>query len=248
MPAVVSPMDFDPSAGSGDVLGLYSALSVHHYNRGILKSRCLKCSSRNEYRLTEPESSERTIFIAVETSSCCHRLFCCRQRPYQIDIVSGDLSTGAPVISMKRQWKCCFFPLKPCYRESVTITNSTGKKLGTVQEGLWCCVPEFFILRANEYKLFRIHQPTCCGGVCVNCCRDGCSTISPYYIYDPTESKVEGKLVPEVLRTSNVYSVDGTGGRVAEIQFPPNADASEKAVVLAAYFLINVMFLDWAYL
>lgn len=50
-----------------------------------------------------------------------------------------------------------------------------------------------------EQELYEIHQPTCCGGLVVNCCDKGgggCCKV-PFYIYPPSggEDARVGKLV-----------------------------------------------------
>lgn len=234
-------MDFDPSAGSADVLGLYSVISIHNIHKSCV-TRFLKCDSTNEFVLSEQETKSRIIFTASETSSCCCRLTTCRQRFFSVDVKSGSSSRGPLILSLKRNWKCCFIPCKCCYRENVIVSNYSGKMLGSVNESMWYCVPEFEIIPTSQPKRFTIRRPTCCGGICINCFRDGCNHV-PFYIYDTDSKREVGKLEPQIRQQPNAYRVEGTS-TVAEIQFPADSNASEKAIILASYFLINMLFIQ----
>lgn len=48
-----------------------------------------------------------------------------------------------------------------------------------------CAVANFTVYDAQGTPVYDIHQPTCCGGTCVNCCdKDGagCCRV-PFFIY-----------------------------------------------------------------
>merc|ERR1712070_920916 len=75
--------------------------------------------------------------------------------------------------------KCC------CYQE-VTVSNSQDADLGGMREKCYCCIPSFDIFEPSGEAKMQIHQPTCCGGACVNCCAQGCCNCRiPFYVYGP---------------------------------------------------------------
>ncbi len=62
-------------------------------------------------------------------------------------------------------WKCCL------YQEM--NFSLKGNDIGKIEEECFCCVPRYHITDASGEQIYKVHSPTCCAGLCVNCCSEG---------------------------------------------------------------------------
>ena len=88
-------------------------------------------------------------------------------------------------------------------------------------------------------------MPTCCGGMCVNVCAEGCCNLRiPFYIYKADNdtpgaqvgsiTKVWGGLAKEIFTDADTF----------ECTFPPDASPNIKASMVGATFLLNQVFFE----
>ena len=81
-------------------------------------------------------------------------------------------NTEAELLTVERPFACAAGSCKCCCYQQASI-SSGGQELGTIKEGFYCCVPSFTVKNDKEEPMYLVHAPTCCGGVCVNCCAEG---------------------------------------------------------------------------
>ena len=115
--------------------------------------------------------------------------------------------------------------------------------MGSVQESFWFCVPQFEIKRPDGSVEFVLHQPTCCGGLCIDCFAEGCFKV-PFDVYEPAAAglgreaaagkitKIWAGLLREAFTNAHNFEV------TTKVDYSPMT----KARILAATFLVNQIF------
>lgn len=80
-----------------------------------------------------------------------------------------ELNTEAELLTVERPCACCVGSCKCCCMQKATVTSG-GQKMGSVKEQCYWCVPTFTLTDGKGQPIYTMHQPTCCGGCCVNPC------------------------------------------------------------------------------
>ncbi len=228
-----------------DMLNNHPNLFVKQTRKGWLMELCLGCDANTEFKIATMENMQQNIMYASENTSCCIRMICSSLRPFTITVSEGG-EKGGPVHSLhERPFACPLGCCKCCCFQEIDVKTPTGAPIGKVIENNWCGVPSFRVEDANGTMQYNIHQPTCCGGVCVDCCSDGCCNFRiPFNVYPPGKAG-KGDEVGQVVK---VWSGMGkelfTDADNFELRFPANSDAHTKTRLLGATFLINQMFFE----
>jgi hypothetical protein len=238
----VEPMQMDRGA-SFAVFSQLSNILVKQTRKGWFQE-CFGCDANTEFNIATMESPQGNFLYALENTSCCIRFCCGPMRPFTINVYAGTGAAGPAVASYERPFRCPLGNCKCCCYQQVIVKDSAGAVSGSVKETCYVCpVPRFNILRADGTVQYSLHQPTCCFGLCVNCCKEGCCNCRiPFYIYSPDNDanevgkivKIWGGFAKEILTDADTF----------EVQFPTNQDAATKARVLGATFLINQLFFE----
>lgn len=230
-------------AGSEDFFSTYNNLFVKQTKKGWCQE-CFGCEANTEFVIATKENQKEDIMYALEDTSCLMRFCCPGNRPWDITVTKGGKKGGEMVAKYHRPCACLVSPCKCCCHQSVQVTNVGGQDLGGVKEICWLCIPEFNILQPDGKVQYTLHQPTCCMGMCVNPCAEGCCNCKvPFYIY-PTEgdkdkevgkiTKVWGGMAKEMFTDADTFETD----------FPEGVDAQTKARILGAVFMINQVFFE----
>ena len=239
--AAVEPMAIDRNAGECSILSNQSNLFVKQTKKGCFQELC-GCEANTEFKIATMDKREDDIYYALENTSCCVR-FCCRgNRPFQIDLWSGKDKNGIQIGKFQRPFRCMMANCKCCCYQEISAVNSSGVKMGSVKENCWLCVPSFDVKDADNKAVYLLKYPTCCMGLCINCCAEGCCNCRiPFYIYDTGDKKQVGKIV-------KVWGGLGqelfTDADKFELEYPPDADASRKMTLLGATFFLNALFFE----
>jgi hypothetical protein len=241
----VQPMEMSRSgAGECDVLGNQPNLFVKQTRKGCFQE-CFGCDANTEFKIATLDQRDNDIYYALENTSCCIRFWCGSMRPYEINLWSGKDNTGSQLGKFVRPLRCQLGSLKCCCYQEIQAENSSGSKLGSVKERCWCCVPSFDVKDANDQQKYLLHFPTCCDGMCIDCCAEGCCNCRiPFYVFTPgkgAEKKQVGKIVKVWSGFANELFTDADK---FEVQYPPDADAASKSTLLGATFLLNSLFFE----
>jgi hypothetical protein len=117
---------------------------------------------------------------------------------------------------------------------------------------LFVSVPSFKIYDHEEKQLYLLHQPTCCGGVCVNCCAEGnpcgkgCCKAS-FRIYDPDLATTAGDApyLGKILKKPKSAAMEiFTDANAFEVDFPAEATADQKGILMGAAVFVNTLFFE----
>jgi hypothetical protein len=187
---------------------------------------------------------------SLEDADCCCRIFCSPIHPFKMRV--QELSTDAELLTVDRPTRCAAGGCKCCCYQEISV-SSGGQELGNVKEDCYYCVPAFTVTAAGGEELYKIHPPTCCGGMCMNCCAEGnpccgkgCCKV-PFWVFNAGQANTNGdaphigkilkkpkSLGTELLTDANAFTID----------FPEQATADEKALLVGTSIFLNAMFFE----
>jgi Scramblase len=132
--------------------------------------------------------------------------------------------------------KCCN------YQKATFSDGSSNRHVGRIQENCSCCVPSFNMYDDLNRHVYTIHQPTCCGGVCVNNCPDGnCYDEVPWLVFKNDEPV--GKISKESISCLEQPCCETN--HAFNVLFPQNATTSEKVALMGtSIFIISSYFVS----
>lgn len=231
-----------------------TGMSVRQTSRGCLQELC-GCEARTEFRwFQDAEAHVHSEFaISLEDSSCCCRLCCSPCHPFQM--VVKDNIHGSELFTAHRP---CKFPSAPCkccclQEMNFTVQERVKKRyLGRIRENFFICVPRFTVFNASETPIYKIHMPTCLCGLCVNCCAEGnpccgkgCCKV-PFYIYPAEQAQTDGMapIGKIIKKPKNVCSEIFTEANTFDVQFPPSASGTQKAIIAGSSIFLNALFFE----
>jgi len=168
---------------------------------------------------------------SIEDSNSCHNFLISPNHPFTMEV--KELNTDAEMITIERPFQCCLSCCKCCCYQEISV-NSGGQVLGTLKENFWLCVPAFTSRDEAGSPIYKIHQPTCCCGMCVDCFTEdeccGCCKVS-LRVYPATQSYTGGgaPYVGKILR----------GNGDLEVMFPDGSTVAQKGVLLGSSLLLN---------
>lgn len=112
-------------------------------------------------------------------------------------------------------------------------------------------VPQFKVYDHDDETVYVVKPPTCCCGMCVNFCTEGAPCphgclMLPWRVYaagEPTngDAPYVGKMLKIPKATFRDTFLETS---YVELQFPEDADAKKKGLLLGAYLLVNALFFE----
>ena len=160
-------------------------------------------------------------------------------------------TTNAEIITLDRPLRCAFGCAKCCCYQEATI-SSGGETLGSIHETCWYCIPTMKILDADGKDLYLVYPPTCCGGICINCCAEGnpcgkgCCKTS-HRIYDPEDTNAgsdDPYLGTILKRPKSTLTEIFTDAVVLDVEFPKDATPAQKGILTGLAVFINSVFYE----
>lgn len=237
-----------PVGTSSRVYDAYTNLRVRQTTRGWLQEH-LGYEDETTFEVIDAKASgETVVMLAQETSSFLLRLVLGRWHPWTIYVrgrtaAGGVRPTDAAAVRHDRPCrmpmsacKCC------CFQEVQHMEARDDKSLGATVEQCYVCVPRFHVNNAAGEVEYVLSQPTCCDGLVVDVCAEGvCNCRVPFYVYDPTSSRLgkDNKIGRIVKVWSGLLKEAFTDADTFEVDFPPRATSAAKARLMGSLFLIN---------
>lgn len=123
--------------------------------------------------------------------------------------------------------------------------------MGSLRETCYSCNPSFSVYNDHNTHVYTIRPPTCCWGTCVDCCTEGCPCSPmgcrvPFWIYPAGQVSTDGPTanrMGKIVKMPNDLSLElFTDAHAFEVEFPPNATTSEKAVLIGTSIYVNSLF------
>ena len=162
-------------------------------------------------------------------------------------IHSGPDATSPLMLKFERPFRCTLAPCKCCCQQEIWAKDpATGAVLGGGKEGCWMCAAPFFhILDASMTPQYEIQQPTCCCGICVNFCAEGCCNCKvPFYIFPPGKRDSGADVGKVIKEWGGLASEIFTSADKFSVTFPPDSTPEMKAAIWAAVMLIDYNFFE----
>lgn len=223
--------------------------SVHmrQTRRGCFQE-IMGCEAKTEFNYFKTQGEE-PFAVSLEDSSCCLRFFCAPIRPFTI--TATEVGTGAELFSVERPLACTTGPCKCCCYQTMNI-SSGGQPIGKIEEKYFWCVPRFVVSDESGKALYKMHMPTCLGGLCVNICAEGnpcgkgcCKVSLRLYPADQDDTEGDAPYVGSILKKPKSLAVEVFTDAVAlDVKFPDGATSDQKAIVMGAALFANALFFE----
>jgi len=208
------------------------------------------CAQNNEFAIGKemggwsPDGSD-DLYVVEDASLFCRFCFgTCRET--SMDLKVGGKADGASFVNFQRPFRCLASPCKCCCYQEINVTEmSSNAKLGSIKETFWCCVPQFRVFDAADQPMYDLHQPTCCLGMCVNCCdKGGCGCLRvPFYFYAPNGKEDDRK--GELFKVwAGVKKECCTNANNFEVHPPSEMKPEQLPLVYATAVIVNQNFFE----
>lgn len=222
-------------------LGEANEMTMRQTRRGWLQE-LLGCEAKTEFKYFK---GQEQFAHSLQESNCCLRICCSSIYPFTTEVKD---TSGAEVVTIERPIRCANAPCKCCCYQEVFV-SSGGEKMGSNKEECYFCVPAFYIRDDKGKKLYYVHPPTCCGGMCFNpctegnpCCGKGCCKV-PFWIFKADD--LDGEHVGKILKKPKSLMTEiFTDAVVVDLFFPDGASTSEKALIVGTGLHLNAMFFE----
>ncbi|XP_052783054.1 phospholipid scramblase 3-like [Mya arenaria] len=189
------------------------------------------CGAPNTYKIWD--INDEQVFFATEESGCLCRWTCGPARRFSLDVYSTQ---DDQVLNFHRTGcRCdccccldCFICLQKLY-----VVDCLGRTLGAVKQKFSIFNAKFDIVDHDNNVLFKV-----LGSFCP--CR--CATEIYFQVFNKTGERQIGRIQKKWGgdRGDNV-NVDH---EYFDVTFPPKLDSVDKALILGAAFLVNVMYME----
>jgi hypothetical protein len=230
--------------------GSSKTMSIRQTRRGCFQE-LLGCEALDEFKWFNTTDGQNQQFAtSLEESNCCMRLFCSGCHEFTMKVT--EEGSGAEVLAMHRPMACNAGACKCCCYQTMTMTTG-GRALGKIEELCWVCIPRMMITDSNGANLYKVHPPTCCGGMCVDicsegnpCCGKGCCKIA-FHIF-PADQKDTDNGAPHagkiVKVPKSIMSEMFTDAEAFDVSFPEGSTSEQKALIAASSVFINANFFE----
>jgi hypothetical protein len=231
-------------------LAFFLLPSIHHIvvrqtRRGWMQE-CLGCEAKTEFKYLIGDTE---VAQSLEDADCFCRMCCSPIHPFQMRV--QELSTDAELLTVDRPTRCAASSCKCCCYQEISVTSG-GQALGSVKENCYYCVPAFTVFTASGEELYLVHPPTCCGGMCVQCCSEGnpcgkgCCKV-PFWVFNAGQTNTGGDAphIGKILKKPKSFGTEMlTDADAFAITFPEQASADEKALLVGTSIFLNAMFFE----
>ena len=117
---------------------------------------------------------------------------------------------------------------------------------------LFLSVPRFVIYDPENKPMYKLHNPTCCGGMCINICAEGnpcgkgCCKVS-FRIYDADQNDTDGDApyLGQILKKPKSVMVElFTDAQAFVVDFPKEATPAQKGALIGTSIFLNAIFFE----
>jgi len=226
-------------------LGGCDVMEIRQTRKGWCQE-CMGCEAKTEFKYFIGDTQ---VAHSLEDTDCCCRIFCVPIHPFKMSV--KELNTDAELLELDRPLACHATGCKCCCYQSGTITSG-GQEMGSIKEQCYFCVPEYHIYDHNGVGMYKLHQPTFCGGMCVNCCAEGnpccgkgcCKEpfhLFPYDLKDTNGAEHIGKILK---KPKSMMTEVFTDSEAFECTFPKDCTPAQKATIVGSAILLNAIYFE----
>jgi uncharacterized protein YxjI len=160
------------------------------------------------------DTSGQQLYFAAEESSVLARLFLKTLRPFTMHILSPE---GRPVIKGVKPFRFYF--------HEIDVFNSDGRLLGNVKREFSLLTKRLTVKDAQGAVLYNILAPV----------------LHPWTFKISRDGTELGEIVKNWSGLAKEVFTDADN---FSVKFPPGADADQKAALLGALFLIDIIYFE----
>lgn len=220
-------------------------MEIKQTRRGFCQE-IMGCDAKTEFKYFIGDNQVAT---SLEDTDCFCRMCCNAIHPFKM--VVKELNTEAEMVSVDRPLACAVGGCKCCCYQEATFTSG-GEEVGSIKEECYYCVPRFTIYDPEQKPMYKLHMPTCLGGMCVNCCAEGnpcgkgCCKAS-FRVYDPELSNTEGDApyLGQILKKPKSAMVEiFTDAETFVVDFPKDATPAQKGALIGTSIFLNAVFFE----
>ena len=192
-----------------------------------------------------------TCLLLYNTESSCFQRTCCKNnRAMKQTVWVGQnesamtAANNLPVVMGQKGLTCGVAACSCCFNPYLDLFSGQNEPMGKVTVPFFFCIPAYKVFNDQNVQEYDIHMPTCCGGMCVNCCAQGCCNCKiPFYIYRPDQTdRGKGQEIGNIIKQWRGLGTEMfTDADTFTIDFPKDANTDQKARLLGATFLLNMM-------
>jgi hypothetical protein len=222
----------------------YPDFWVKQTRRGCCQE-LMGCEALTEFKIATIDQPAQDILYSIEDSDFWCRMCCAPIRPWKQTVTLGDQAGGQPIIKMDVPMACHPSPIQCCFHKTMTIMDGNDSPLGQAEVPFFWCIPVVKLHDQTGNHKYNIHMPTCWGGLCVDCCAEGCCNCKvPFYIYKPENDEPEqhvGKIIKMWRGLGDELFTDASN---FQLMPPQGSDMEDKARLLAVTMLINSIWFE----
>lgn len=223
-------------------------LGIRQTRKGWFQE-CLGCEARDEFKFFKDGEYPNEFATALEDSGCCIRFCCAPCHPYKMSV--KEKGTDTELLSMDRPFRCPVGACKCCCYQTMSMTSG-GQPIGRIDEKCFCCVPRFMAYDGQGKELYKMHSPTCCCGMCINCCAEGnpcgkgcCKASFRIYPADQKDTDGDAPYLGVILKTPKSLKTElFTDANAFDLTFPEGASVNEKALLMGSAMFFNANFFE----
>lgn len=205
---------------------------------------CFGCEAQDYFDIYKNDEKEK-FAMAKEKSGFCCRFWCAPNHEFTIGV--KEEGTDAELMEFHSPFICCASCFSCCCFQTMTMKMG-GKDIGKMTDQAYCCVPRFQIVDAEGKGVYKVHQPTCCGGCCVNCCYDGicnCKTAFQVFPHDQEDTDNGAKHAGEIMKMPRSLATElFTDANMFKITMPEGATSEQKGLLIGTSIFLNAAFFE----
>lgn len=225
-----------------------ASMEIRQYRRGWWQE-FFCCQARSDFEfLNGKDGKDGNDIVATSQEDFRFVSRCCLGPCHAFDMMIKDPKSNTTFLEINRPFRCCPGTGKCLCNQEAQVFNGE-EYLGEIKEMCWWCVPRFKIKNSDDKGVYMIQPPTCCNGMCVDCCaRNSCPygfCMIPCDVYPMVKgvvgdtpvarmAKIPKKGFKECYNEINYYKVD----------FPDGATAEDKGLLLGSSILINAVYFE----
>lgn len=197
------------------------------------------CETPNRYHVFgETPNGYLYLFKCFERSGYCMRNCCAsNMREFNMDVLHVTQVGVKKFANVFKPFKCpCFC----CNRPIINVYLSDGNSfVGRITHTFTCCDPEFEVYDANGHLKYFVHADCCqCGLLCSN---NFCGKMSTATFNILSTSN---NVVGNITKMTATYAEMITDADSYYLAFPPDANASDKFLLIALGLMIDYQYFE----
>lgn len=101
----------------------------------------------------------------------------------------------------------------------------------------------------NGQPVYKVHPPTCCCGMCVNCFAEGacsfCCCIFPFHVFPANQQETGADYAGKIVKVPKSLATEVfTDANAFDVEFPDKATPQQKGLLMGTALFLNANFFE----